>query len=91
MSKQSNKKIKEQKKTTKIDFLSDLEQTDVWDFHDPGDQRFWEEFFQVEELLEVTDEIDPPTFSITVQNHQTGETKTYSNIHLSAARKKIVC
>lgn len=74
-----------------LDAVGHLDQPDVWDIMDPGDQSFWEEFFKLEEVLETTDELDPPTFSITVQNHQTGEVKTFSQIHLKSVKKKIVC
>jgi hypothetical protein len=73
------------------DTFADMDQIDVWDIQDPNDQAFWEEFFRIEDMLSVTDELDPPSFSITVQNHQTGEAKTYQNIHLRPARKKVVC
>jgi hypothetical protein len=86
-------------KTNKLPHLDDLDiekmlgsdQPEVWDIHDPRDQVFWEEFFKIEDMLSQTDELDPPTFSITVQNHQSGEVRTYSNIKLKSARKKVVC
>jgi hypothetical protein len=56
------------------DMISELEELEVWDFADPADQIFWEEFFKVENALEMNDEFDAPSFTITVQNHQTGET-----------------
>jgi hypothetical protein len=58
---------------------------------DPAYQVFWEEFFRVEEVLEMSDEFDAPSFSITIQNEQTGEVKTYSNVKLKASRRKIEC
>jgi hypothetical protein len=55
-----------------------------------NDDPFWEEFFKIEDLLCMTDELDPPKFSITVQNHQTGDVRTYKNIRLKSSRKKLV-
>lgn len=89
MSKSAKSKIKP--KPEENEAINSLEQPEVWDVQDPNDQSFWEEFFRIEELLNVTDELNPPTFSISVQNHQTGEVKTFSHIHLSSIRKKIVC
>jgi hypothetical protein len=74
-----------------VDVLSSFDASESWAVTDPGDQSFWDEFFKIEEVLEATDEIDPPTFSITVQNHRTGEVKTYNRIHLKSAKQKIVC
>jgi hypothetical protein len=74
-----------------IDKLLASDQPELWDIQDPGDQMFWEEFFRVEEMLSLTDELDPPRFSITIQNHQTGEVKTYKNISLRSVRKKVQC
>lgn len=88
---------KSRTKPDQLPELNDLEkilgtdQPEFWDIADPSDQTFWEEFFKIEDLLSVTDELDPPQFSITVQNHQTGEVKTYQNIHLSPSKKKILC
>ncbi len=73
------------------DIIAEMSQMELWDFVDPSDQAFWEEFFQIEDLLEVSDELDPPSFSISVENHKTGEVKTYSNIRLKSARKKVEC
>ncbi len=73
------------------DMLAELDELDLWDVTDPADQTFWEEFFRVEDVLEMTDEFDSPNFTITVQNNQTGETKTYHNIKLKPSRKKIDC
>jgi hypothetical protein len=73
------------------DQINHFDQPEVWDIMDPGDQSFWEEFFRLEELLETTDELDPPVFSISVQNHQTGEVRTFSHIQLKPARKKLLC
>jgi hypothetical protein len=67
------------------------DQPDVWDITDEADRSFWNEFLQLENLLSVSDELDPPEFTITLQNHQTGEIKTYSNIHLKSGKKKIIC
>ncbi len=85
----TNKKDADQKEQP--DQINHFDQPEVWDITDPGDQSFWEEFFRLEELLETTDELDPPTFSISVQNHQTGEVRTFSRIQLKPARKKIRC
>jgi hypothetical protein len=74
-----------------IEKMMSLDQPELWDLDDPRDQAFWEEFFHIEDLLSFTDELDPPTFSISVHNHQTGEVKTYSNIKLKSTRKKISC
>jgi hypothetical protein len=74
-----------------LDRIMNLDEPEVWDLDDPRDQAFWEEFFKIEDLLSYTDELDPPTFSISVHNNQTGEVKTYSNIKLKSARKKIAC
>jgi len=73
------------------DMIADLEELDLWDFADPADQTFWEEFFRVEDALEMADDFDAPSFTITVQNNQTGEAKTYKNIKLKPSRKKIDC
>jgi hypothetical protein len=74
-----------------LDNFFNSDQPDFWDVTDEADQSFWDEFFHLEDLLNVTDELDPPSFTITVQNHQTGEVKTYSNITLKSGKKKIVC
>lgn len=63
---------------------------DSWEVLDDGDASFWDEFFKIEDVLCATDELDPPSFSITVQNHQTGEVRTYQNIYLKSSRRKIV-
>lgn len=73
------------------DMIAELDELDVWDFADSGDQAFWEEFFKVEDALEMADEFDAPSFSITVQNNSTGETKTYQNIKLKPSRRRIDC
>jgi len=73
------------------DQINHFDQPEVWDIMDPGDQSFWEEFFRLEEILETTDELEPPSFSITVQNHQTGEVRTFSRVRLKPARKKLLC
>jgi len=73
------------------DQMNHFDQPEVWDILDPGDQSFWEEFFRLEELLEATDELDPPSFSISIQNHQTGEVKTFSHIQLKPVRRKLDC
>lgn len=73
------------------DELREGDEPEFMDVQNPYDQAFWDEFFQVEDLLEMTDELDPPNFSVTVQNHRTGETKTYNKIHLQSTRKKIAC
>ncbi len=73
------------------DMIADLEELDLWDVADPADQTFWEEFFKVEEALEMSDEFDAPSFTITVQNNTTGETNTYQNIKLKPSRRKIDC
>jgi hypothetical protein len=88
----SNSKSKQNSPDQKLDdMLAELEELDLWDVSDPADQAFWEEFFKVEDALEMADEFDAPSFTITVQNHGTGETKTYRNIKLKASRKKISC
>ena len=69
--------------------FNDLEQLEFWDFNDPNDQAFWEEFFQIENLLEASDELDPPSFTISVQNQRNGEVKTYRNIRLKAVKSAI--
>ncbi len=74
-----------------LDTFFDMDQPDVWDIQDPSDQMFWEEFFKIEDMLSLSDELDPPSFSITVQNHQTGEVKTFKNIHLRPVRKQTMC
>jgi hypothetical protein len=76
---------------TPQDTTLQLEQPEYWDICDPSDQMFWDEFFKIEELLELQDEIDPASFSITVQNHRTGETRSFPHIHLLSTRKKISC
>lgn len=73
------------------DMIAELDELDFWDFADTGDQAFWEEFFKVEDALEMADEFDSPSFSITVQNNSTGETKTYKNVKLKPSRRKIDC
>ncbi len=79
-------------KAKKIDdLLKDLDQVDIWDMADPSDQAFWEEFFQIEDMLEMSDELDPPRFTVTVENHQTGTIKTFRNIKLKSVRKKTAC
>lgn len=77
--------------TSEPDQVNHFDQPEVWDILDPGDQSFWEEFFRLEELLEATDELDPPSFSISIQNHQTGEVKTFSHIQLKPATRKLIC
>jgi hypothetical protein len=67
-----------------------LDEREVWDILDPGDQSFWEEFFRLEEIVEVSDELDPPTFAITIQNLQTGELRTFSKIKLKPSLKKLL-
>jgi hypothetical protein len=74
-----------------LDTLGNIDDSVLWDFFDPSDEAFWQEFFQIEESLEATDELDPTTFSISVQNQHTGETRTFSHIHLKSTRKKIEC
>src|SRR5260221_418053 len=74
-----------------IDEVREGDEPEFMDLQNPFDQAFSDEFFQVEDLLEMTDELDPPNFSVTVQNHRTGETKTYNRIHLQSTRKKIAC
>jgi hypothetical protein len=74
-----------------LEKMMNLDEPEVWDIEDPRDQAFWEEFFKIEDILSITDEFDAPTFSISVQNNQTGEVRTYTNIHLKSARKKIAC
>jgi hypothetical protein len=83
----------EEKHSEKLfeDAIAELEELELWDMIDPADQVFWEEFFRVEEVLEMSDEFDAPSFSITIQNEQTGEVKTYSNVKLKASRRKIEC
>ncbi len=88
MSKSSNKKVQIDEL---LDLIDDLDQLEFFDIHDPDDQIFWEEFFQIEKLLEWTDEIDPTTFSVSIRNDKTGEIKTYNRIRLQSVRKKIVC
>lgn len=73
------------------EIMKDLEQNDIWEMTDPNDQAFWEEFFQIEDLLEMSDELDPPKFTVSVHNHRTGVVKTYNNIKLKSTRKKIAC
>lgn len=73
------------------DQLLQLDQPDLWDINDPTDQAFWQEFFQIEEMLELSDELDPTTFSITVQNHKTGDVRSYPHIRLLSTRKKTRC
>lgn len=72
------------------DLVTDLERFDLW-AADQNDQVFWDEFFQIEDMLEASDELDPPFFTVKIENHQTGKTKSYPKIRLKAARKKIVC
>jgi hypothetical protein len=74
-----------------LDLIDDLDQMELFDLCDPSDHIFWEEFFRIEEVLELTDELDPPTFSVSIRNDRTGETKTYNKIRLQSVRKKIVC
>ena len=90
MAKSSKPKIPNSKKQ-ETDLITDYIGLDAWEVLDQGDQHFWEEFFQIEELVSNTDELDPPSFTITVQNHQTGEVKTYKKIYLKSARKKTFC
>ncbi len=73
------------------DRVLELDEPEFWDITDQADQHFWEEFFHFEELIEVADELDSPEFSVTIQNHQTGEVKTFERIHLKSARRKIIC
>ena len=73
------------------DLINDLDQLEPWDLGDANDQAFWEEFFQIEDMLEETDELDPPQFTISVVNHQTGRVRTFDHIRLKSIRKKIVC
>jgi len=73
------------------DMITELDELDLWDVADPADQMFWEEFFKVENTLELTDEFDAPSFTITVQNHDTDELKTFSNIKLKPSRSKVRC
>jgi hypothetical protein len=93
MAKQRNNGTKSDslEKKTAQDHLAQLDQPEFWDICDPSDQVFWEEFFQIEELLDFHDELDPATFSITVQNHKTGQTRSYPHIRLQSARKKVRC
>ena len=92
MAKQSKKSNSNLDQTpSEVDQLSHIDQPEVWDMLDPGDQSFWEEFFRLEELVDVTDELDPPSFSISIQNHQTGEVKTFSRITLKSAARKLSC
>lgn len=69
-----------------ITTINSWEYGEVVESEDP----FWDEFFKIEDLLCMTDEMDPPKFTITVQNHQTGEVRTYKNIRLKSSRKKVV-
>jgi len=88
----ANSKSKQKAAENRLeDMITELEELDLWDFADPADQAFWEEFFKVENVIETADEIDAPSFTITVQNHDTGEVKTYSNIKLKPSRRKISC
>ena len=73
------------------DLFTELDELELWDFVDPADQVFWEEFFKVESALEMSDEFDSPSFTITVQNHQSGEVKTFKNIKLKPSMRKISC
>jgi hypothetical protein len=88
----ANTKPKQDAKDAQLnDMIAELEELDLWDVADPADQTFWEEFFKVEDALEMSDEFDAPSFTITVQNNSTGETKTYQNIKLKPSRKKVDC
>lgn len=73
------------------DALAELEELDLWDMTDPADQAFWEEFFKVENILEMNDDFDAPSFTISIQNHDTGELRTYSGVKLKPSRQKIAC
>lgn len=88
----ANTKPKQDAKDAQLnDMIAELEELDLWDVADPADQTFWDEFFKVEDALEMSDEFDAPSFTITVQNNSTGETSTYQNIKLKPSRKKIDC
>ncbi len=71
--------------------VNHFDQPDVWDVMDNADEAFWEEFFHLEDVLATTDELDPATFSISIENHQTGETKTFSKIHLKQTKSSLLC
>lgn len=88
----ANTKPKQDSAELKLDdMLTELDELDFWDASDQADQTFWDEFFKVEDALEMADEFDAPSFTITVQNNQTGETKSYQNVKLKPSRKKIDC
>lgn len=70
-----------------LNLLDDLEFDDI---ENPEDRAFWNEFFKIEEALSVTDDLfEPPRFTISVQNQDTGETRTYRNIRLKSTKKRI--
>lgn len=73
------------------DAIAELEELDFWDMSDPADQAFWDEFFKVEDILEMNDDFDSPTFTISIQNHDTGELRTYNGVKLKPSRQKISC
>lgn len=91
MAKNSNKKIKSDIIQLNQDHFTQLDQPEFWEIVDPNDQTFWNEFFQIEEILNLHDELDPPTFSITIQNQKTGEVRSYPHVRLGSARKKTLC
>jgi hypothetical protein len=74
-----------------LDRLLDGDGEEFWDVNDSHEHAFWSEFLRLEEVLSESDDLDPPTFSVTIQNHQTGEVRTFKNIRLVATRKKIAC
>lgn len=88
----ANTKPKPDQLTERLDdMIAELDELDLWDMVDPADRTFWEEFFKVEDALEQAEEFGAPSFTITVQNNSTGETRTYHNIHLKPSRKRIDC
>jgi len=93
MSKQTDNKLKLSSNIQKKqqDNFASLDQTEFWDIADPTDEAFWNEFFHIEEILDFQDELDPATFSITVQNHKTGEVRSYPHIRLLSSHQKVRC
>ena len=69
--------------------ISSLEQLEVWDVLDAADQSFWDEFFRIEEMLAFHDELEPPQFTVTVQNHQTGEVRTFQHVRFKSSKKRL--
>ncbi len=77
--------------TIQKDEFKSLDAPEVWDIVDPQEQAFWDEFFKIEEMLELHDNLDPTTFSITIQNQKTGEVRSYDRVRLLSTKRKIRC